>query len=213
MSEVDFMSIKSLWEDLREQNIFFKYGLPDPHPIIGILIMPSSTKEFDKAFIKDSPDYEKNVFKVLGEVLEILDQFSSSPMESNQESSSQQCNAATIIAMKIRAHTLRLSNWNGNIEKLPMIRSSYAELGKLGYTLNNEELPMKTRSRSLSPRKKANTRKNSPIPIIDEHGDKQLSPVSSITKNILESSILVDKIINESITISDKAPSIEHAEE
>ncbi|CAF1280606.1 unnamed protein product [Rotaria sordida] len=95
---------------------------------------------FVETFSKDSPDYEKNVFKVLGEVLEILDQFSSSPMESNQESSSQQCNAATIIAMKIRAHTLRLSNWNGNIEKLPMIRSSYAELGKLGYTLNNEEL-------------------------------------------------------------------------
>ncbi|CAF2739383.1 unnamed protein product [Rotaria sp. Silwood2] len=71
---------------------------------------------------------------------------------------------------------------------------------------------MKTRSRSLSPRKKANTRKNSPIPIIDEHGDKQLSSVSSITKNILESSIFVHKIINEPI-ISDKAPSTEHAEE
>ncbi|CAF1115174.1 unnamed protein product [Rotaria sp. Silwood1] len=72
-----------------------------------------------ETFSKDSPDYEKNVFKVLDEVLEILDQFSSSSMESNQESSSQQCNAATITAMKIRAHTLRLSNWNGNIEKLP----------------------------------------------------------------------------------------------
>ncbi|CAF3428143.1 unnamed protein product [Rotaria sp. Silwood2] len=51
MSEVDFMAIKSLCEDLREQNIFFKYGLPDPHPTIGTLIMPSSTKEFDKAFM------------------------------------------------------------------------------------------------------------------------------------------------------------------
>ncbi|CAF3826211.1 unnamed protein product [Rotaria sp. Silwood1] len=51
MSEVDFMAIKILCEDLREQNIFFKYGLPDPHPTIGILIMPSSTKEFEKAFM------------------------------------------------------------------------------------------------------------------------------------------------------------------
>ncbi|CAF4696287.1 unnamed protein product, partial [Rotaria sp. Silwood2] len=51
MSEVDFMAIKSLCEDLREQNIFFKYGLPDPHPTIGTLIMPSSTKEFEKAFM------------------------------------------------------------------------------------------------------------------------------------------------------------------
>jgi hypothetical protein len=48
---------------------------------------------------------------------------------------------------------------------------------------------MKSRSRSLSPRKKINTTKTSPIPTIYERGDKQLSSDSSITKNILEGSI------------------------
>ncbi|CAF3337247.1 unnamed protein product [Rotaria sp. Silwood2] len=38
---------------LQYQEIFHEetYGLPDPHPTIGTLIMPSSTKEFEKAFM------------------------------------------------------------------------------------------------------------------------------------------------------------------
>jgi hypothetical protein len=48
---------------------------------------------------------------------------------------------------------------------------------------------MKSRSRSFSPRKKINTTKTSPIPTIYERGDKHLSSVSSIKKNILEDSI------------------------
>ncbi len=72
---------------------------------------------------------------------------------------------------------------------------------------------MNSRSRSLSPRKKINTTKTSPISNIYERGDKQLSSVSSITKNILESSILVGKIINEPILISEKEASTEHTQE
>jgi len=53
------------------------------------------------------------------EVLEILDRISTLPVESNQESSLQQYNASMIILMKTRAHALRLSNWNGGIDKLP----------------------------------------------------------------------------------------------
>ena len=131
-----------------------------------------------ETFSKDCPFYSDKVFKVcakfrvnlsslafyfhrskvVDEVLEILDQISTSHVESNQESSTQQSNLPmTMIAfMKIRAHELRLSNWNGSIDKLSRetkiflsslsimlfvgIRTSCSELGKLGYTMNNEEL-------------------------------------------------------------------------
>ncbi len=57
--------------------------------------------------------------KVVDEVLEILDRISTSPVESNQESSSQQFNEQMFILMKTRAHALRLSSWSGSIDKLP----------------------------------------------------------------------------------------------
>jgi hypothetical protein len=73
--------------------------------------------------------------------------------------------------------------------------------------------PIKNRSRSLSPRKKINTAKISPILASDERGDKQLSSISPITKNILEGSRLVDKIINEPIMISEESASTEHVQQ
>ncbi|CAF1388121.1 unnamed protein product, partial [Didymodactylos carnosus] len=51
MSETDFMAIKLFCDNFGEQNIFFKNGLIDPHPILSILIMPSATKELEKAFM------------------------------------------------------------------------------------------------------------------------------------------------------------------
>ena len=60
--------------------------------------------------------------KVVGEILEILDRVSHSPIGgSDQQSSSQsqQCDPSIVIFMKTRAHELRLSNWNGSMEKLP----------------------------------------------------------------------------------------------
>lgn len=57
---------------------------------------------------------------------------------------------------------------------------------------------MKRRSKSFSPRKRMNTTKSSPTPMIDEYSccDKQVS-ISTITKNIFDASLFVDKIINE----------------
>ncbi|CAF2791243.1 unnamed protein product [Rotaria sp. Silwood2] len=49
--EADFLAIQNLCEDLHEQNIFYKNGLTDPHPIIGILIMPSGATGCEKAFM------------------------------------------------------------------------------------------------------------------------------------------------------------------
>ncbi|CAF3885541.1 unnamed protein product [Rotaria sordida] len=50
-SEADFLSMNMLCEDAGEHNLFFKNGLTDPHPVMGIVIMPSTAKEFEKAFM------------------------------------------------------------------------------------------------------------------------------------------------------------------
>jgi hypothetical protein len=93
-----------------------------------------------ESFSKDSPHYEENVFQVrvkfkanssfffvyllrsktVNEVLEILDRIPTSFPEPNPKSSSMlhECNKRAMILMKILAHTLRLSAWNGNVDNL-----------------------------------------------------------------------------------------------
>ncbi|CAF3866729.1 unnamed protein product [Rotaria magnacalcarata] len=51
MSENDFQAVNKLCEDRHQQHLFFKYGLTGVHPVIGILIMPSATGTFEKAFL------------------------------------------------------------------------------------------------------------------------------------------------------------------
>ncbi|CAF4705785.1 unnamed protein product [Rotaria sp. Silwood2] len=51
MSEADFLYMNMFCEDFGEHKLFFKNGLADSHPIIGILIMSSSLQEFEKAFM------------------------------------------------------------------------------------------------------------------------------------------------------------------
>ncbi|CAF5027982.1 unnamed protein product, partial [Rotaria sp. Silwood1] len=57
LTERDFQTIQNLCSDLNESNIFFKNGLSNSHPPIGVLMMPSINSNVEKAFmfIKNLP--------------------------------------------------------------------------------------------------------------------------------------------------------------
>ncbi|CAF4378090.1 unnamed protein product, partial [Rotaria sp. Silwood2] len=57
LTERDFQAIQNLCNDLNESNIFFKNGLSNSHPPIGVLMMPSINLGVEKAFmfIKNLP--------------------------------------------------------------------------------------------------------------------------------------------------------------
>ncbi|CAF2728073.1 unnamed protein product [Rotaria sp. Silwood2] len=50
-SEADFSSVKLFCEAAQEHNLFFKNGLPNSHPMIGVIISSSSINQYEKAFI------------------------------------------------------------------------------------------------------------------------------------------------------------------
>ena len=56
--------------------------------------------------------------KLVNDVIEIIDRVATTPLESNQQASSVISDAELIVPIKIRAHALRVSKWNGNMDKL-----------------------------------------------------------------------------------------------
>ncbi|CAF2498829.1 unnamed protein product [Rotaria sp. Silwood2] len=51
LTERDFQAIQNLCNDLNQSNIFFKNGLSDSHPQIGVLMVPSANSGVEKSFI------------------------------------------------------------------------------------------------------------------------------------------------------------------